>query len=469
MSDITDFITSAATIVGRDELFTDTETLSAYAADEFASEDIACVPAVVFKPRSESAVAAIMKLCNETRTPVTARGGGTGLSGGCVPAENGVVISTERLTSIKRIDPVNQTVTAEAGVSLSELFSHVEDANLFFPPHPGDESAVMGGIVATNAGGSRAVKYGTVRDFVLGLRVVLPNGTVASFGGEIRKSTSGYDIKDLIIGSEGTLGIITEITLALLPPPGATYTLVLPFNSTSEAIRAVPAVLAGGIVPMAVEFIGHDVVRCSEKLLDRKWPVSEGAASCMFILDGDTEDELLARAERIAEITEEAGALDVLAASTKQQQEDILKIRSMVYEALRPATAELLDICVPRSEIAGHVEFVGALSEDLGVPLPTYGHAADGNVHTHVLHHLIEDGAVTDPIPDWQELHGRIRDAVYDDAVRRGGVVSGEHGIGIVKRDYLARCVDRKTIDLMRGVKRVFDPNGILNPGKIFA
>jgi glycolate oxidase len=227
--------------------------------------------------------------------------------------------------------------------------------------------------------------------------------------------------------------------------------------------------MAAGIVPMAVEFIDHGVIRSAEISLNRTWPATGGAASLIFILDGDTEEELLGRAERIAEVTEEAGAVDVLAASTKEQQENVLRIRSMVYEALRPVTAELLDVCVPRAEIAGHVEAVGKLADRFDVPLPTYGHAADGNVHTHILHHRIEDGRMGDPIPNWRDLHQRIRAAIYEDAVNRGGVISGEHGIGIVKREDLARYADPMLLELMRGAKTLFDPRGILNPAKIFA
>lgn len=468
MSTTDEFLKQARTVVAPENLVTAAADLEAYRHDEFAAEEIGRLPIAVFKPRSETEVAAVLRLCWETRTPVTVRGGGTGLSGGCVPAPGGVVLSTERLRAIKSVDAANQTVTAEAGVSLNELYKQVDAAKLFLPPHPGDESAVLGGVVATNAGGSRAVKYGTIRDFVLGVRAVLPDGRIVELGGTIRKATSGYDFKDLIIGSEGTLAVITQVTLAVLPPPGATYTLVIPFATTTEAIRAVPQVMAAGIVPMAVEFIDHGVIRAAELSLNRTWPAVSGAASLIFILDGDTEDELLGRAERIAEVTESAGALDVLAASTKEQQENVLRIRSMVYEALRPATAELLDVCVPRSQIAGHVEAVGELSRRFDVPLPTYGHAADGNVHTHILHHLLEDGLVGDPIPDWQDLHRRIRAAVYEDAVKRGGVISGEHGIGIVKREALARYTDPTVLELMRGAKQLFDPRGILNPGKIF-
>ncbi len=454
--------------LGGDAVLTDAETLSACRSDEFASGEIGVTPGVVVKPRTEEEVATVARLCNETGTPLTVRGGGTGLSGACVPSEGGVVLSMERMYTVREVDIENQTITAEAGVTLSGIYEAVDEAGLFFPPHPGDESAEIGGAVATNAGGSRAVKYGTIRDFVLGMRVVLADGTVTVFGGKVRKATCGYDFRNLLIGSEGTLGIITEVTLSLLRPPGAVYTLVVPFETTTEAINAVPKVLASGVVPMAVEFIDHDVVACSERLLKKTWPAKIGGASCIFILDGDSEDELLARSEKIAEIVEAENALDVLVASTATQQRDVLEIRSMVYEALRPGSAELLDVCVPRSEIAGHVELVAELAREKGVPLPTYGHAADGNVHTHLMRTRIDSGEMGEEIPDWRTLQSELRKTIYDDAVKRGGVISGEHGIGIVKRDYLSGFVAPEVIELMRNVKKVFDPRNILNPGKIF-
>lgn len=448
-------------------LLTRNDDLSGYSRDEFADESIAQIPFAVARPSTTEEISRIASLCSEHGVPLTVRGGGTGLSGGCVPAAGGIVLSTERLRQIGKIDSVNQTITVGAGVPLSDLYEAVEASGLFFPPHPGDEQAAIGGAVATNAGGSRAVKYGTIRDFVLGIETVLPDGAILRLGGAIRKATCGYDLKDLVIGSEGTLGIITGVTLRLMSPPGYTLTLVAPFLTVSSAIASVPAVLAAGITPMAVEFIEHETVRCAERLLDKSWPTTQGSASCMFVLDAEGEDEAFALAEKVAGVLEAGEAIDVLVATDQAQQRSILELRSTVYEALKPATAELLDVCVPRSEIAGHVAYIASLEDETGHALPTYGHAADGNVHTHLLTHNLIDGEIGDEIPGWSELQAGIRTRIYRDAVSRGGVISGEHGIGQTKRDDLSRYLPAEELSIMRRIKYAFDPAGILNPGKV--
>ncbi len=467
MSATQNIVSHLRRIVGADGVLAADDDLSGFSGDEFADESFRRMPCAVVKPRTDDEVAAVAALCCQTTTPLTVRGGGTGLSGGCIPDPRGIVLSTERLTRIA-VDKRNQTAVLGAGVSLEALYRETGAAGLFFPPHPGDESATIGGAVATNAGGARAVKYGTIRNFVLGLRAVMADGTKLEVGGGLRKSTNGYDLKDLLIGSEGTLAIITEVTVALLPPPGAVITVIAPFESVSDAIEAAPRVLEAGIVPMAVEFVQHETVRCSERLLSARWPASGGAASCMFIIDGDSEDHAYDRAERLAAVVEPLGCADVLVAESGEQQETVLRLRSTLYEALRPATAELLDVCVPRSEIAAHVSFLAGLEKQYRLPLPTYGHAADGNVHTHILHHRLVDGDIGAEIDGWRRLQPVVRAAIYRDAVGRGGVISGEHGIGLVKRGYLAEYLDAPSAALMRGIKAVFDPVGILNPGKIF-
>jgi glycolate oxidase len=461
------WIERAKKIVGEEGILVDRESMAGYTGDEFPLEDLKRLPCAVAKPRTEEEAARIVALCASTAVPVTARGGGTGLSGGCVPSDGAVVLSLERLNRIVESDPGTSTITVEAGVTLSKLYEEVERMGLFFPPHPGDEGAFVGGVVATNAGGARAVKYGTVRRFVLGLRVITADGALADLGGKIIKSSSGYDLLDLMVGSEGTLGIITRVTLALVPRPGSLATLVAPFATDLEAIRAVPAILTAGIIPCAVEFVEHGAMRCAERLLGKEWPARTGGASLMIILDGRNEDSVLAEAESISAILETGGAGEVLVADGKERQAEILALRSAMYEALRPAVAELFDTSVPRSEIAGHVERIHRLEQELGVQLPTYGHAADGNVHTHYLRRTIEDGVIGAEVPGWREMHDKVRAVLFEDAVSRGGVISGEHGIGIVKREYLSRTADPGALELMRRVKHALDPDAILNPGKV--
>jgi glycolate oxidase len=463
------FVNRVIELLGPEGVVTDAVEREPYGHDEFATEEFHHLPALVVRPDTEEKVASVVKLCAEALVPVTARGGGTGLAGGCVPGVGGIVLSLERLNKVVSADAGAHTITLQAGVPLERIYKEAEAMGLFFPPHPGDESAMIGGIAATNAGGARAVKYGTIRRFVLGLQVVTADGEIVELGGRTFKSSTGYSLFHLMIGSEGTLGIITRVTLSLLPPPGSLQTMVVPFDSVQAAIDSVPEILQTGIIPFAVEFVEHSVLRVAERLVDKSWPVHQGKASLMIVLDGPDEDTVLALAERIAVTVEEKGAFDVLIADQRQNQADILEIRSLLYEALRPGTAEIYDVCVPRSEVAGHVSFVHELEAKYEVPLPTYGHAADGNVHTHSMRRWLKDGVFGEAIPDWEAKHQAVRADLYADAVRRGGLISGEHGIGLAKREFLEANIGKKNLGLMRAIKRALDPKNILNPGKVFS
>jgi glycolate oxidase len=439
-----------------------------YDHDEFATDDYRQAPEAVLRPVDEKEIAAILKLCSAERVPVSVRGGGTGLAAGCVPSPGGIVLSMELMNRLIDADEANFTITVQAGMPLRTLYEHVREMSLYFPPHPGDEGAFVGGAVAANAGGARAVKYGTVRRFVLGLQVVTAGGEILELGGKYIKSSTGYHLADLMIGSEGTLAVITAVTLSLLPPVGSLQTLIAPFPTVTQAIGAVPAMLAAGIIPCAVEFVEHSAIRCAERLLNTAWPTRAGTASLMIIIDGMDPDDTLAQASAIGEIAEKAGALDVLLTDQRARQEEILTLRSMLYEALRPQTIEGFDVCVPRSEVPGHVAFVHALEERIGLPLPTYGHAADGNVHTHTLKTRLDDGLFGEEIPGWREKNIAVKRELYRDVAARRGVISGEHGIGLAKRDYLAANIGPAQVAMMRAIKKALDPAGILNPGKIF-
>jgi glycolate oxidase len=457
----------AREIVG-DRALSDVEAMEPYGRDEYPLNVFRAAPEAVVKPVDERETSEIVRLCRNEKVPLTVRGAGTGLAAGCVPSPGGIVLSMELLNKVIDADPANRTITVQAGVTLKKLYEEVEKMSLYFPPHPGAEGAFVGGAVAANAGGARAVKYGTVRRFVLGLQVVLADGQALDLGGKFIKSSTGYDLIDLMIGSEGTLGVITRITLSLLPKVGSIQTLVAPFRTVEQAIAAVPAMFANGIMPCAVEFVGHSVIRCSERLLNKNWPTHDGTASLMIILDGRNEEETDAQAEAIGGVLESAGALEILLTDSRERQAEILEIRSMLYEAIRPATVDIYDVCVPRSEIAGHVVFVRDLEERLGMTIATYGHAADGNVHSHCLRGLLVDGAFGPDLPDWKEKCKEVRNAIYQDVVKRKGVISGEHGIGLAKREYLARSINPAHLGVLRSIKKALDPDGILNPGKIF-
>lgn len=456
-------------IVGQENLIGDREKMLDYSHDEFSLPEIARIPDVVLKPKATEEVSSIIQLANKEMIPVTPRGGATGLCGGCVPFYGGIVLSLENMNRILEIDTYNQMATVEAGVTLIDFYTSVEETGLFFHPHPGEESAMIGGLIATNAGGARAVKYGVIRNYIRGLEVVLPAGSVVQIGGKMMKSSTGYNLLNLIIGSEGTLGVITKATIQLMPSPQVTRSLIIPYQKLEEAIETVPLLIRRKILPMAVEFIPREVIQITEEFLKKKWPCDRGETYLLVILDASSEEEIDKLSELVAEICMEKGALDVFVADNPQKQKLVLDIRSKIYEALKAQTLEILDITVPRAEIASHVKKVHQLSKRHSMWLPTFGHAADGNVHTHIMKARYEEGKII-PIPEevWKGKIDDVRRELYLDCKNRGGVISGEHGIGIVKKPFLSLVLSLEEISLMKGIKKLFDPNNILNPGKIF-
>lgn len=461
-----EILAGLATIVGPGNVITDMDLLEPYSHDEFAEKDVRRFPACVVRPGSTDEVSGILKLADTHKIPVTPRGGGTGLCGGCVPVSGGIVLSLERMKRIIEIDKANLMGVVEAGVTLREFYDAIEGSGLLFPPHPGDEGAQIGGLIATNAGGARAVKYGVIRNYVRGMEVVLAGGKVIELGGKLMKSSTGYSLLNLMIGSEGTLGIVTKAILNLTPPPGAMFTLVVPFKTITDAIRTVPLILMNRIIPMAVEFIDRKAITVTEQHLRKKWPCEEGEAHLMFIVDAPDTDGLLELSGRISEICLSEGAIDVYVADDSEKQKNVLTIRSLMYEALHDHMIELLDVCVPRALIDRFVYEVREAEKDFGVWLPVYGHAADGNVHVHLMMDVWDDG-------EWKEIedsHNKanaIRDRLHEAGRRLNGVVSGEHGIGVVKKQYMPLFIDAAQLEIMKGIKKVFDPNGIMNPGKV--
>jgi len=448
-------------VVGEENVVTEKDRLIDYSHDEMAKDTaISHYPDVVVKPGSTEEVSEIMSIANDSGVPVTPRGAGTGLSGGAVPVLGGIVLSLERLNRILEVDEENLMVVVEAGFSFMDVYEALEKTDLFLPPHPGDESAQIGGAVACNAGGARCVKYGVMRNYVTGAKVVLSNGDIVELGGKLLKNNTGYNLLQLLVGSEGTLAVFTEITLRLLPKPQETMVLLIPYRSTGEAIATVPRVLRSGTIPLGVEFLDRSSIEPTERLLGKKWPAKDGEAFLLLILVGDKKEELYPVCEKIAAIAQEGGALDVLVAGTKREQDVIMDIRSNVYEGLKPETLEIMDIAVPPSRIPEFVDKVKETSEKYGVKLPTYGHAADGNVHVNIMKSGLNE-------KDWRERYPQVRETLFQAGEALGGVITAEHGVGANKIGDLSHTLTQKEIVLMKGIKKIFDPKGILNPGKV--
>ena len=442
-------------IVGDDFVVTQRDQITGYLADE-TYLGVLPKPAenvVVVKPATAEEISAILKLANEEKTPVYPRGGGTGLVGAAVPTKDGIVLSLERLDKIIEIDKDNMMIVSEAGVTLDHLLKEVEASDLLFPPHPGDEGAQVGGMVACNAGGTRAVKYGVVRSYVKGMEVVLPTGEIVHMGGKLLKNNTGLDLMHLIIDSEGILGIITTATLRLYPKFGATATLVISFEDRHAAIATVPKILQAGIIPMAIEYTEKSLMEDTAATLNVTWPAKQGSAQLIVIMAEANEDQLYGMCEQLSEIAEKAGAVDVLMAETTSEQAEILKIRSEVGNAMKPRNADALDVTVPPAAIAQMLDEIDKVGKKYGIFIPVVGHAGDGNLH---------------PNMEWEyDKQGVLKAAkheIYEAAIKLGGVISGEHGVGKTRLGEFDMGLDAKQRELMMGIKKLFDPNNILSP-----
>ena len=417
---------------------------------------------------STEEAAAVVKLCYAHNIPVTTRGAGTGLVGGCVPVFGGVVLSTARMNRILGYDLENFTVTVQPGVLLQQLAEDALSHGCLYPPDPGEKLATLGGNVSTNASGMRGVKYGATRDYVKAMTVVLPTGEVTQFGSAVSKTSSGYNLLHLIIGSEGTLGIITELTLKLIPAPGATISLVVPFADLPTCISTVPKLRHSHLNPQAIEFFEKEILITSETYLEKQvFPrVIEGTdvgAYLLITFDGDSMEALEPTIERAATLLLEEGALDVLVADTPQKLKEAWAARSSFLEGIEEQT-KLLDECdvvVPRDRIADFVRETVAIGKAAGVRVCSFGHAGDGNVHLCV----VRDGRDEET---WQrEMHANM-DLAYHKAYELGGVTSGEHGIGLTKRRYYLRETPKENLAVMNAIKTALDPRHILNDKKSY-
>lgn len=441
-------------IAGKENVLSEEEERVRYSWDE-TCRPRPCLPDVVVKPRDTDTVAKVMRLAHEQMIPVTPRGGGTGLSGGAVPIFGGILISLELMNRILDIDERNFVAVVEAGVTLAELHRAVESRGLYYPLYPGEESASIGGNVATNAGGMRAVKYGVTRHYVLGLEAVLPTGEVIQTGGKFVKCSTGYSLTQLLIGSEGTLALITKVTLRLLTAPEVRTILFVPFRSLSDAITAVPEIIKSKILPTGIEFMERDAIEIAERHTGMKIPPYQGEAFLLIIIDADDEEQAESISRKVGQICSDNGAVDIFVPEGERARRRLLELREKFYPALKAAgLIEIIDVVVPRDRIADFMARVKQISRRRNVPILGYGHAGDGNVHLH-------------PLGGSEQMAEILRE-IYEIGRDLGGALSGEHGIGFEKRQFLPIAMDEKQIEIMKGIKRVFDPHYILNRGKIF-
>lgn len=417
---------------------------------------------LVFASTKEQ-IQALMKYAYSESIAVTVRGSGTGLVGGCVPLEGGILLDTHKMNHFIELDKENMTLTLEPGVLLMEISEFVEKEGLFYAPDPGEKSATIGGNISTNAGGMRAVKYGVTRDWVRGLEVVLPSGELIKLGGKVVKNSSGYSLKDLMIGSEGTLGIIVEATLKLIPKPKFAVSLLIPFENRTNAIEAVPKVIQFETLPTAVEFLENKTLKFSEEFLGKRIPNADFNAYLLVSFDGSTQAEIDHYVDRVSDLcVNQLGAIDVFLIDTDERKTSVWSARGAFLEAIKASTTEIdeCDVVLPRTKISDFLTFTKDLSEQLNVRIPYFGHAGDGNLHIYFCKDSLSDDT-------WSQVLNLGFDKLYQKAFEFGGLVSGEHGIGYAKKTYLEEQVGLTQMELMRGIKKTFDPKGILNPQKI--
>lgn len=449
-------------VLGKNYVCADQESVLNYNHDY--TEDLKFNPEVVLKPRTSGEVAKILKIANAHNIPVTPRGAGTGLSGGALPVFGGMILSTERMNSIIEIDERNLQCTVEPGVINQNLRDAVEAKGLFYPPDPASRgSCFIGGNLAECAGGPKAVKYGVTKDYVLNCEVVLPTGEIIWTGANVLKNSTGYNLTQLMVGSEGTLGIITKVVLKLIPLPTENLLMMVPFRTAERACEAVSAVFKSGIVPSAMEFMERDALKFVMKVTDVKVPLPDYVQAHLLIeVDGNDKDVLFKECEKISEVLYGFDCEEILFADNAQQKADLWRARRTVGEAVKAHSIyKEEDTVVPRAELPVLLKGVKEIGIKYGFSSVCYGHAGDGNLHVNIIKENMSDD-------DWnRKVPLGIRE-IFELCVKLKGTISGEHGIGLVQKDYMPIALNQTQIDLQKGIKKLFDPNLILNPGKIF-
>jgi len=447
-------------------IYDDPEKLEPYSHDETPGKEWASMPEAVVRPITTEEVAAIVKLANRKNVPITPRGAGSGLSGGAVPIQGGIVISLDRMNKIIELDTENMMITVEAGVIANEINEYIKEYNLFYAGYPMSmETCFIGGNVAENAGGGKAVKYGVTSRYVLGLEVVTPTGEIVQMGGKLLKDVTGYNMVQLMVGSEGTLGIITKIILKLIPLPKYQVDLLCLFKDSDTAISAVPKIITeSGITPTSIEYMDNDSVKESCKYLNENIQYHDAGAMLLITVDGPEKETVEKNYEKIGLLCEKLGAFEIYVADNPTTSERIWKIRRSIPEAFSVSAKKQCgeDIVVPPASIPLIVKEFKKLSEKYSVKIPSYGHAGDGNLHSRIScgYDWTEE--------KWKETLPKILEELYSLVGKLGGKISGEHGIGHKRKKYMHTVVSQEYINMLKAIKKALDPNYILNPGKIF-
>jgi len=457
-----DIVEALRQIVGEVNVLVGAEEMEPYTHDEVVG--LRADPEVVLRVTSAGQVADVFRLAQRERVPVTPRGAGYGLSGGAVPVQGGIVLSMEKMNRILEIDKANLMVTVEPGVITGDIHRAVEAEGLFYPPDPAAlDSCSIGGNIAEGAGGPRAVKYGVTKDYVCGLEAVLPSGEIITCGGKLVKNVTGYSLIQLLIGSEGTLAVVTKIILRLLPLPKVQIDLLVPYDDFQAAADTVSDIIARRILPTTIEFMERDSILAVERLLQKEAPYHDAAAHLLIQLDGNSQEAVDQDSEMVGELCLEHGARDVLVAKDRRTQDRLWEARRMIIDALNNESPinHMEDVVVPRAEIPPLLKGIKGIGRRHAVRIICFGHAGDGNVHVNVL---------KDDIPDdrWELLVPAVTEEIYRLTLSLGGMITGEHGIGATRRRYLPLALDKAQIEVMRRIRAAFDPNHILNPGKIF-
>ena len=450
-------------IVGDRFVIVDEHLLQPYGHDE--TEELFYLPQIALRPSTPQEISSILTICNQHKIPVTPRGAGTGLSGGALPHLGGVLLATDRLNSIIEIDEKNLQVTTEPGVITEVLQNAVKEKGLFYPPDPSSKgSCFIGGNIAENSGGPKAVKYGVVRDYVLNLEVVLPTGEIIWTGANVLKNSTGYNLTQLMVGSEGTLGVVTKIVLKLIPLPKYDLLMLVPFRSLEKASEAVSAIFRAGYTPSALELMEIDALMIvSEEVGSSSVPVTDDTAAHLIIeVDGNHLDTLMNEMEAIGELLLQYECGEIYFAEDHQQKNELWKLRRRVAEVVKTKGYTIEeDTVVPRASLPDLIKSVKALGKKYGFTAVCYGHAGDGNLHIRLNKPGIPNSFEN------QEMNNILRE-LFIEVKKLGGTISGEHGVGLIQKGYMDVVMDPIHFRLMREIKKAFDPNNILNAGKIF-